>query len=122
MPVRYARRPAITATQSRNAVSRFRLPGSRRTRNDSSRRWFALLSGLYCTAAKAADSLFRATFAPRLWRVGRKSSRVFIVFLNRTDEAYETYEIMALGFIPAKRRRVLPAKAQATGITEGLWG
>jgi hypothetical protein len=65
MPVRYAHRPAFAATRSRNAISRFRLPGFLRTRNDSLRRWLALLSHVNYTAAKAAVSLFRPALKRR---------------------------------------------------------
>jgi hypothetical protein len=67
MPIRYAHRPAITETRSRNAISRFRLPGFLRTRSVSSRRWLALLGHLYYTytAAKAAELLFRPAYQRR---------------------------------------------------------
>jgi|GEM_PF-4833925 len=114
MPVRYAHRPAITATRSRNAISRFRLPGFLRTRNDSLRRWLALLSQLfhYITAAKAA----RVAFPPRSKETGLPSSRTFCVSppissmpaiyiksLTQPHHLYISFNEGLLGNFPEKR-------------------
>ncbi|MEB3124303.1 MAG: hypothetical protein VKL00_01430 [Synechococcales bacterium] len=72
MPVRYAHRPALTATRSRNAILRFRLSESLRTRNDSLRRWLTLLSHFNHIAGEGHGEISRALeiakCTSRLWQ------------------------------------------------------
>ena len=124
-PDRYAHHPAITATRSRNAISRFRLLGFLRTRSESSRRWLALLSCktilLHC-ALLPHESFFR----PALKRRGYQTPEFFpCSFPTANHFCWNSCSIAIASGLQLLESRPLQrqgVKALTAGLTEARQG